>query len=153
MYTNAFKVILFFCFGLLFFIFPAHAEQLDRSDAVKVANTVLQALIHDNYEAIVDLMSPEQKEEYMPLTPERLKELEKFFSKDKKKAGNSTSVTEICKITTYRGKTGVAAKVNTKGDEVYVIILALEGSMYFFEDALSLSNSLYKKLEVLQTIK
>jgi hypothetical protein len=121
-------------------------EELDRTDPAKVANYVLEAIQIENYVALIDLMPADRQKEYLPLTPEKRQEVEKLFSKDKKKAGKIKQVSEIRKLTTYRGVPGVAAKVSNKNSEVFVIVLSYENNLFYFDDTLNLSPDLFKKL-------
>ncbi len=121
-------------------------EELDRTDPEKVANYVLEAIQIENYVALIDLMPSDQQKDYLPLTPEKRLSVEKLFGKDKKKAGKIKQVSEIRKLTTYRGVPGVAAKVSDKNSEVFVIVLSYENNLYYFEDTLNLSPDLFKKL-------
>jgi len=132
----------------------AQDKPVDRADAQEVANHVIKLIKDGNYEAILEIMDPDRKEEFMPLTEKKRKEIAALFEKDKVKIGTTASVSELRQVTTYSGKDGVAAKIHTNKGEVFVIVLS-KGSDYFyyFEDTLNLSEKLYKKLTLLKEIK
>jgi hypothetical protein len=149
---NIFSVIVLL-FGISVIGASLNGEELNRSDPEKVANFILNEILSENYEAVINLMTPEQQKDYLPLTTEKRKEVDKLFSRDKKKIGKIKQVSELRKLTTFRGKDGVAAKIDKRDEEVYVIILSLENNRYYFEDTLNLSSDLYKKLELVKKIK
>ncbi|MGE5343603.1 MAG: hypothetical protein ACM3SY_19210 [Candidatus Omnitrophota bacterium] len=137
-------------------LFPGqllNGEEPDRSDPVKVANHVLQSIRSGDYETVINLMNPEQQKEYLPITPENRAEIERIFNRDKKNAGNTKQISELRKVTTVRGKNGIAAKVNKTDDAVFVIILAFEDNKYYFDTTLMLSRSVYNKLEFVKKVK
>jgi len=131
----------------------AQGKPVDRTDPVKVANYILNALHADDYGAIISLMEESRKKEFMPLSPDSLAEAKELFRRDKGKLGDIIRISELRELTTFKGKPGVAAKVKKKGDEVFVIILGRDGSSYYFEDNYTLSSDLYKKLKFIKKVK
>ena len=132
---------------------PMEAQQLGRTDPVAVANTFLKNLKTKDYPAILSIMPEEQRKEYSMILKNNPKDIERIFSKDRKKAGKIMQVSELRKMTTFSGKPGIAAKVKKKGREVFVIILSKEGEEYCYENSLSLTAKLYKELTFIQKVK
>lgn len=150
------KFIVIFCAifaaGLIFNgLLAAQEMKVDRADPKEMANHVIKLIKAENHDALLEIMDPDRKEEFMPLTDKKRKEIARLFEKDKKKIGKTNSVSELRKVTTYSGKDGVAAKVRKKKGEVFVIVLS-KGSdyLYYFEDTLNLSDKLYKKLDLVK---
>lgn len=147
-------VLLFVLVTCLVAVSPLSAQEktVDRTDPVKVANFVLNALHADDYGAIISLMEESRKQEFMPLSEDSLAEAKELFRRDKGKLGKKTKISELRELTTFKGKPGVAAKVRKKGEEVFVIILGRDGNNYYFEDNYTLSSDLYKKLKFIKKV-
>ncbi len=135
------------------FSFLYSAAELDFTNPEAVANRFLESLRIDDYSSIIDLMTEEQKKDFLPVTEEKLKAVERLFSRDKKKANQITTVSELRKVTTFSGKPGIAAKVTKDGNDVYAVILCQEGEKYYYDSSYTLSADLYKNLELIKKIK
>ena len=96
------------------------AQEPDLTDPVKVANDVLNFIQTDNADGMLAVMDPDQKQAYLPFTPDKRQEILRVIGKDKKKIGKVKKVSEIRECTTFSGKPGVAAKVRRKSGELYV---------------------------------
>jgi hypothetical protein len=141
------------CGAFIGFTSPLHAQELDRTSPVAVANAFLESLQSKDYTRIISLMAEDQRKEYQSIMDSNPQDIEKIFSKDKKKAGKATRVTELRKMTTFSGKPGIAAKVRKKGREIYVVILSKEGDHYFYENSLTVTSRLYKELVFIEKVR
>ena len=138
--------------GMLVFSPRLIAQEPDLTDPVKVANDVLNFIQTDNAEGMLAVMDPEQKQAYLPFTPDKRQEILSVFEKDKEKIGKVKEVTEIRECTTFSGKPGVAAKVRQKSSELYVIILSKEDKLYYYDNLLTLTTDAYDKLKLIKKI-
>ena len=146
------SIICFLLIGIHGFTSILSGAEIDRKNPVAVANAFLEAVHNNDYNTIITLMSSEQRKEYETIMKRSPEDIEKIFSKDKKKAGKVKQVTELRKITTFSGKPGIAAKVKKKGRETFVIILSQEGDEYFYENSLTVTSKLYKQLAFIQKV-
>jgi hypothetical protein len=146
-------ILLISVVGVLGFTSMGFSQEINRKDPVAVANTFLKSLHDSDYQTIIQLMSENQRKEYQTIMSNNPKDIEKIFSKDKKKAGKTTEVSELRKMTTFSGKPGIAAKVRKKGPEIFIIILAQEGENYFYENSLTVTAKLYHQLTLIQKVK
>jgi len=128
------------------------AQEPDLTDPVKVANDVLNFIQSDNAEGMLAVMDLEQKQAYLPFTPDKRQEILRVIEKDKEKIGKVKEVTEIRECTTFSGKPGVAAKVREKSGELYVIILSKENDLYYYDNLLTLTPDAYEKLKLIKKI-
>jgi hypothetical protein len=146
-------VLLILLSGFFGFTSQVMAAELNRKDPVAVANAFLESLQAKDYTRIISLMPEDQRKEYQEIMDRDPLDIEKIFSKDRKKAGKATRVTELRKMTTFSGRPGIAAKVRKKGREVFVVILSKEGDIYSYENSLSVTSRLYKELVFIQKVK
>lgn len=133
--------------------FYVMGQEIDRTDPVKMSNFILDSIKNGRYYQIVQVMNPQKAEEYLPFDEGKLRALESLFSRDQKKIGNTTAVSELRKVNSFVNREGLAAKVNKKGDEVFVILLSKDGDQYYFEDTLTISKELYEKLEFIRKVE
>ena len=138
--------------GILVFSPLVVAQEPDLTDPVKVANDVLNFLQSDNAEGMLAVMEPEQKQAYLPFTPDKRQEILSMIEKDKEKVGKVKEVTEIRECTTFSGKPGVAAKVREKSGELFVIILSKQDNLYYYDNLLTLTPDAYDKLKPIKKI-
>ena len=127
-------------------------QEPDLSDPVKVANDVLNFIKSDNADGMLAVLDPDQKQAYLPFTPDKRQELLRVIGKDKEKIGKVKSVSEIRECTTFSGKPGVAAKVRKKGSELYVIILSKIDNLYYYDNLLTLAPDAYNGLKLIKKI-
>jgi hypothetical protein len=128
------------------------AQEPDLTDPVKVANDVLNFIQSDNAEGMLAVMDPEQKQAYLPFTPDKRQEILRVIEKDKEKIGKVKEVTEIRECTTFSGKPGIAAKIREKSSELYVIVLSKENDLYYYDNLLTLTPDAYDKLKLIKKI-
>jgi len=138
--------------GILVFSPLVVAQEPDLTDPVKVANDVLKFLQSDNAEGILAVMDPEQKQAFLPFTPDKRQEILNMIAKDKEKVGKVKEVTEIRECKTFSGNPGVAAKVREKSGELYVIILSKQDNLYYYDNLLTLTPDAYDKLKPIKKI-
>jgi len=148
----AFLAAVMLLMGSLVFNSLLVAQEPDLTDPVKVANDVLNFIQSDNAEGILAVMDPEQKQAYLPFTPDKRQEILRVIEKDKEKIGKVKEVTEIRECTTFSGKPGIAAKVRGKSSELFVIILSQEGNLYYYDNLLTLTPDAYEKLKLIKKI-
>jgi predicted glycosyltransferase len=127
-------------------------QEPDLTDPVKVANDVLNFIQSDNAEGMLAVMDPDQKQAYLPFTPDKRQEILRVMGKDKEKIGKVKEVTEIRECTTFSGKPGIAAKIREKSSELYVIILSKENNSYYYDNLLTLTPDAYDKLKLIKKI-
>ena len=127
-------------------------QEPDLSDPVKVANDVLNFIHSDNAEGILAVMDPDQKQAYLPFTPDKRQEILRVMGKDKEKVGKVKTVSEIRECTTFSGKPGIAAKVRKKGSELYVIVLSKVDNLYYYDNLLTLTPDAYKELKLIEKL-
>lgn len=127
-------------------------QEPDLSDPVKVANDVLNFIQSGNADGILAIMDPDQKQAYLPFTPDKRQEILRVIGKDRKKIGKVKSISEIRKCTTFSGKPGIAAKVRKKGSELYVIVLSKVDNVYYYDNLLTLTPDAYKELKLIKKI-
>ena len=139
--------------GILVFSPILVGQEPDLSDPVKVANDVLNFIQSVDAEGMLAVMDPDQKQAYLPFTPDKRQEILRVIGKDKKKIGKVKKVSEIRECTTFSGKPGIAAKVSKKSGELYVIILSKVDDLYYYDNLLTLTPDAYKKLKLIQKIK
>jgi hypothetical protein len=137
------------------FLLPAvaPADSVNRSDPAAVAKYVLNSIQQNNLEALLEVMDKDQKQGYLPLTPENREALAKLVRDDLKKVGKRGRISELRKCTTLSGKPGVVARARKKGDEVYVIILAKENDIYSYENTLTLLKQAYNELIFIKKVQ
>jgi hypothetical protein len=128
------------------------AQEPDLSDPVKVANDVLNFIQSDDAEGMLAVMDPDQKQAYLPFTPDKRQEILRVIGKDREKIGKVKKVSEIRACTTFSGKPGIAAKVRQKSGELYVIILSKVDNLYYYDNLLTLTPDAYKKLKPIKKI-
>lgn len=138
--------------GILIFSPLLVGQEPDLSDPVKVANDVLKFIQSDDAEGMLAVMDPDQKQAYLPFTPDKRQEILRMIGKDKEKIGKVKTISEIRKCTTFSGKPGIAAKVRRKSSELYVIILSNVDNLYYYDNLLTLTPNAYKKLELIKKI-
>jgi hypothetical protein len=138
--------------GIFIFSSLLAAQEPDLTDPVKVANDVLNFIQSDNAEGMLAVMDPDQKQAYLPFTPDKRQEILRVMEKDKEKIGKVKEVTEIRECTTFSGKPGVAAKIREKSSELYVIILSKENNSYYYDNLLTLTPDAYDKLKLIKKI-
>jgi hypothetical protein len=138
--------------GILIFSPLLAAQEPDLTDPVKVANDVLNFIQSDNAEGMLAVMDPEQKQAYLPFTPDKRQEILRVIEKDKEKIGKVKEVTEIRECTTFSGKPGIAAKIREKSSELYVIVLSKENDLYYYDNLLTLTPDAYDKLKLIKKI-
>lgn len=138
--------------GILVFSLPLMAQEPDLTDPVKVANDVLNFIQSDNAEGMLAVMDPDQKQAYLPFTPDKRQEMLRVIGKDKEKVGKVKQISEIRECTTFSGKPGVAAKVRRKSGELYVIILAKINDLYYYDNLLTLTPDAYNNLKPIKKI-
>lgn len=127
------------------------AQEPDLTDPLKVANDVLKFIQSDDAEGIVAVMDPDQKQAYLPFTPDKRQEILRVMEKDKEKVGKVKKIIEIRECTTFSGKPGVAAKVREKSNELYVIILSKDdNNLYHYDNLLTLTPDAYNKLKLIK---
>jgi hypothetical protein len=139
--------------GFLVFSPLLVAQEPDLSDPVRVANDVLNFIQSDNADGMLAVMDPDQKQAYLPFTPDKRQEILRVIGKDKEKIGKVKEISEIRECTTFSGKPGIAAKVRQKSGELYVIILSKENNLYYYDNLLTLAPDAYKKLKLIKKIK
>jgi hypothetical protein len=127
-------------------------QEPDLSDPVKVANDVLNFIQSDNAEGMLAVMDPDQKQAYLPFTPDKRQEILRVIGKDKGKIGKVKTISEIRECTTFSGKPGIAAKVRKKGGELYVIVLSKVDNLYYYDNLLTLTPDAYKELKLIKKI-
>jgi len=127
-------------------------QEPDLSDPVKVANDVLNFIQSDNAEGMLAVMDPDQKQAFLPFTPDKRQEILRVMGKDKEKIGKVKKISEIRECTTFSGKPGVAAKVRKKGSELYVIVLSKVDNLYYYDNLLTLTPDAYKELKLIQKL-
>ena len=127
-------------------------QEPDLSDPVKVANDVLNFIRSDNAQGMLAVMDPDQKQAYLPFTPDKRQEILRVIGKDKEKVGKVKTVSEIRECTTFSGKPGVAAKVRKKGGELYVIVLSKVDNLYYYDNLLTLTPDAYKELKLIEKL-
>jgi hypothetical protein len=128
------------------------SQEPDLSDPVKVANDVLNFIHSDNAEGILAVMDPDQKQAYLPFTPDKRQEILRVIGKDKEKIGKVKTISEIRECTTFSGKAGIAAKVRKKGSELYVIVLSKVDNLYYYDNLLTLTPDAYKELKLIEKL-
>lgn len=128
-------------------------QTIDLTDPEKVANQALIAIQEGDTDAMLQVMEPEQKKMYLPLTTVKRLGLQKLMESDKEKIGRVKTVSEIRECTTLSGKPGVAAKVRQKSEELYVLILANEDNLYYYENLLTVTPDAYNNLKLIKKIK
>lgn len=138
--------------GILVFSPLLVAQEPDLTDPVKVANDVLNFIQSDNAEGMLAVMDPDQKQAYLPFTPDKRQEILRVIGKDKEKIGKVKKVSEIRECTTFSGKPGVAAKVRRRSGELYVIILAKIDDLYYYDNLLTLTPDAYNNLKLIKKI-
>jgi hypothetical protein len=138
--------------GIFIFSSLLAVQEPDLTDPVKVANDVLNFIQSDNAEGMLAVMDPDQKQAYLPFTPDKRQEILRVMEKDKEKIGKVKEVTEIRECTTFSGKPGVAAKIREKSSELYVIILSKENNSYYYDNLLTLTPDAYDKLKLIKKI-
>jgi hypothetical protein len=138
--------------GILVFSPLLVAQEPDLTDPVKVANDVLNFIQSDNAEGMLAVMDPDQKQAYLPFTPDKRQEILRVIGKDKEKIGKVKTVSEIRECTTFSGKPGIAAKVRRKSGELYVIILAKIDGLYYYDNLLTLTPDAYNNLKLIKKI-
>lgn len=138
--------------GILVFSPLLVAQEPDLTDPVKVANDVLNFIQSDNAEGMLAVMDPDQKQAYLPFTPDKRQEMLRVIGKDKEKVGKVKKISEIRACTTFSGKPGVAAKVRRKSGELYVIILANIDNLYYYDNLLTLTPDAYNNLKPIKKI-
>ena len=138
--------------GILVFSPLLVAQEPDLTDPVKVANDVLNFIQSDNAEGMLAVMDPDQKQAYLPFTPDKRQEMLRVIGKDKEKVGKVKKISEIRECTTFSGKPGVAAKVRRKSGELYVIILANIDNLYYYDNLLTLTPDAYNNLKPIKKI-
>lgn len=138
--------------GIFIFNSLLAAQEPDLTDPVKVANDVLNFIQSDNAEGMLAVMDPEQKQAYLPFTPDKRQEILRVMEKDKEKVGKVKEVTEIRECTTFSGKPGIAAKIRERSSELYVIILSKENDLYYYDNLLTLTPDAYDKLKLIKKI-
>lgn len=146
------QFVLLLC-GFLGFDYFLAAQEMDRTDPVKVANYVLKLILVGDVDGLLTTMHPNHKETYMPFTPERREQMQQQVANDREKIGKVLEISEIRELTNFSGKPAVAAKVNKKSDEVYVIVLTREGNLYYYDSFLTLGAKAYKKLKLIKKAK
>ena len=127
-------------------------QEPDLSDPVKVANDVLNFIKSNNAEGMLAVMDPDQKQAYLPFTPDKRQEILRVIGKDKEKIGRVKTISEIRECTTFSGKPGIAAKVRKKGGELYVIVLSKVDNLYYYDNLLPLTPDAYKELKFIKKI-
>ena len=138
--------------GILVFSPLLVAQEPDLTDPVKVANDVLNFIQSDNADGMLAVMDPDQKQAYLPFTPDKRQEMLRVIGKDKEKIGKVKKVSEIRECTTFSGKPGIAAKVRRKSSELYVIILAKTDNLYYYDNLLTLTPDAYNNLKLIKKI-
>lgn len=138
--------------GILFFSPILVGQEPDLSDPVKVANDVLNFIQSGNAEGMLAVMDPDQKQAYLPFTPDKRQEILRMIGKDKEKIGRVKTISEIRECTTFSGKPGIAAKIRKKGGELYVIVLSKIDDLYYYDNLLTLTPDAYKNLKLIRKI-
>jgi hypothetical protein len=127
-------------------------QEPDLTDPVKVANDVLNFIQSDNADGMLAVMDPDQKQAYLPFTPDKRQEILRVIGKDKEKIRKVKTISEIRECTTFSGKPGIAAKIRQKSGELYVIILSKIDDLYYYDNLLTLTPDAYKKLKLIRKI-
>lgn len=138
--------------GIFIFSPFLKGQEPDLSDPVKVANDVLNFIQSGNAEGMLAVMDPDQKQAYLPFTPDKRQEILRVIGKDKEKIGKVKEVSEVRECTTFSGKPGVAAKVRQKSGELFVIILSKVDDLYYYDNLLTLTPDAYKNLKLIKKI-
>jgi hypothetical protein len=128
-------------------------QEPDLGDPEKVANDVLNFIRTDDAEGMLAVMDPEQKQAYLPFTPDKRQEMLRMMGKDKEKIGRVKKISEIRECTTFSGKPGIAAKIREKSYELFVIILAKQDNLYYYDNLLTVTPDAYKKLKLIKKVK
>lgn len=136
--------------GILVFSPLLVGQEPDLGDPVKVANDVLNYIHTDNADGMLAVMDPDQKQAYIPFTPDKRQEILRVIGKDKGKIGKVKKISEIRECTTFSGKPGIAAKIRKKSGELYVIILSKVDNLYYYDNLLTLTPDAYKKLKLIK---
>ena len=144
--------VLLFC-GFTGFDYFLSAQETDRTDPEKVANYVLKLILVGDVDGLLAVMHPTQKETYTPFTPERREQMQQQVANDREKIGKAMEISEIRELASFSGKPAVAAKVNKKSDDVYVIILTREENLYYYDSFLTLDAKAYKTLNLIKKAK
>lgn len=139
--------------GFLGFDYFLAAQEIDRTDPVRVANYVLKLTLVGDVDGLLAMMHPNHKETYMPFTPERREQMQQQVANDKEKIGKVLAITEIRELANFSGKPAVAAKINKKSNEVHVIVLTREGNLYYYDSFLTLGAKAYKSLKLIKKAK
>jgi hypothetical protein len=150
--------VYFVLFALLICGFPGFnyflaAQDIDRTDPLRVANYVLKLMLVGDVDGLLTMMHPNQKETYTPFTPERREQFQELVAKDREKIGKVMEISEIRELANFSGKPAVAAKVNKKSDEVYVIVLTREENLYYYDSFITLGAKAYKTLNLIKKAK
>ena len=140
-------VLFSFLTGILIFNPFLIGQEPDLSNPETVANQVLNFIQTGNAEGMLMVMDPDQKQAYLPFTPDKKQEMLRVIEKDKEKVGKVKKVSELRECTTFSGKPGIAAKVRRKSSELYVIILSKQDNLYYYDNLLTLTPDAYKKLK------
>ncbi|UCH93735.1 MAG: hypothetical protein JSV88_26185 [Candidatus Aminicenantes bacterium] len=143
-------LLVIFCFIPVSFL---AGQDIDLADPEKVANHALIAIQEGDADAMLQVMDPEQKKMYLPLTPDKRLGLQKMMENDKEKIGRVKKVSEIRECTTLSGKPGAAAKIRQKSDELYVIILANQDNLYYYENLLTVTPDVYRNLKLIKKVR
>ena len=151
------RCIVFFKVLLLAAIFFSSsfikAQEPDLSDPVKVANDVLNFIRTADADGMLAIMDPDQKQAYLPFTPDKKQEMLRMIEKDKVKIGKVKKVSELRQCTTFSGKPGIAAKVRKKSGELFVITLSKQDNRYYYDNLLTTTPKAYKNLKLIQKVK
>ena len=139
--------------GLLGFNDFLAAQDMDRTDPGTVANYVLKLILVGDVDGLLDMMRPAQKDSYTPFTPEKREQMQNQVAQDREKIGKVMEISEIREMADFGGKPAVAARVNKKADEVYVIVLTREENIYYYDSFFTLEAKAYKALKLIQKAK
>ena len=129
------------------------AQDMDRTDPGAVANYVLKLILVGDVDGLLDMMHPARKESYTPFTPEKREQMQNQVAQDREKIGKVMEISEIRELENFSGKPAAAARVNKKGDEVYVIVLTREENIYYYDSFFTLGAKAYKALKLIQKAK
>lgn len=148
------QLVLFVLFSFIIGIFVLNplliGQEPDLSDPETVANQVLNFIQTRNAEGMLMVMDPDQKQAYLPFTPDKQQEILRVIDKDKEKVGRVKKVSELRECTTFSGKPGIAAKVRRKSSELYVIILSKQDNLYYYDNLLTITPDAYKNLKLVK---
>jgi len=122
----------------------------DNKNPEKLCNYILYALHNCDIDGLSKTFNETNKQKFLPLNSKNKKRIRSICAEESRVIKGISKVSELRKGPSFMGAGSIIGKIQTIGNEVFVIVLTREGNTYAFEDINSPSVRMYSRLQLIK---